>query len=74
MVQKALAGGHEPGEVLNGALIAGMTDLGELFKKEEVYLPEVLFAVRAMKAGLEVIEPLLLGSGASPAGRVYWPR
>jgi 5-methyltetrahydrofolate--homocysteine methyltransferase len=53
--------GMEPGRILNDGLIAGMAEVGERFKREEIYLPEVLFAARAMKAGMEVLQPVLAG-------------
>ena len=70
LVQSALDGGVGPEQVLNDGMIAAMTDLGAQFQKEEVYLPEVLFAARAMLAGMEVLEPLLAGAGVQPVARV----
>ena len=59
LVQKALDEGLDAGEVLNNGLLAGMGVVGERFKKNEVYVPEVLIAARAMKAGTEILKPLL---------------
>jgi len=70
LVQSALDGGVGPEQILNDGMIAAMTDLGAQFQKEEVYLPEVLFAARAMLAGMEVLEPLLAGAGVQPVARV----
>ena len=70
LIQAALDRGIEAEKILNEGLIAGMNTIGEQFKSEEIYLPEVLFAARAMKAGMDIVEPLLLSSGAEPKGKI----
>ena len=70
LVQKALDEGVEVGKVLNEGLLAGMSVVGDRFKKNEVYVPEVLIAARAMKAGTEILKPLLAESGVEPTGTV----
>jgi 5-methyltetrahydrofolate--homocysteine methyltransferase len=70
LVQKALDEGLPPGDVLNKGLLSGMSVVGDRFKKNEVYVPEVLIAARAMKAGTEVLKPLLAESGVQPTGTV----
>jgi len=60
MVEEALAEGRRPLEVLEDGLIAGMRVVGEDFKHNRVFVPEVLLAARAMKAGLVVLKPLLV--------------
>ena len=55
-------------EILEKALIAGMSVVGERFKKNEIYVPEVLIAARAMHAGMDEIKPLLVESGIEPKG------
>ncbi|MFQ5988145.1 MAG: corrinoid protein [Dehalococcoidia bacterium] len=70
LTQAALDKGIELERILNEGLIAGMMEVGERFKREEIYLPQVLFAARAMKAGMEVLEPLLLSAGAQPRGKI----
>lgn len=70
LTQAALDKGIEIEKILNEGLIAGMMEVGERFKRGEIYLPEVLFAARAMKAGMEVLEPLLLSAGAQPIGKI----
>ncbi|MCK4849821.1 MAG: corrinoid protein [Phycisphaerae bacterium] len=57
-------------QILNEGLMAGMSVIGERFKKNEVYVPEVLIAARAMKAGMELLQPLLSEAGVEPVGRV----
>jgi 5-methyltetrahydrofolate--homocysteine methyltransferase len=59
MTKDALAQGRAVQEVLNEGLIAGMSVVGEDFKHNIVYVPEVLIAARAMKAGMAVLKPLL---------------
>jgi len=59
MTKDALAEGHTVQEVLNEGLIAGMSVVGEDFKHNVLYVPEVLIAARAMKAGMAVLKPLL---------------
>ena len=69
LVEKALGEGHAPADILNEALVAGMNIVGERFKKNEVYVPEVLIAARAMNAGLKVLQPALKSAGVKPVGK-----
>ena len=55
---------------LNSGLIAGMNVVGAAFKKNEVYVPEVLIAARAMKMAMEILEPKLVEAGVEPIGTV----
>ena len=57
-------------EILNEGLIAGMAVVGKKFKNNEFYVPEVLIAARAMHAGMDILEPLLAGSGVEPIGKI----
>ncbi len=70
MTRDALAEGRSAQEVLTDGLIAGMSVVGEDFKYNILYVPEVLIAARAMKAGMAVLKPLLSGkdSNVQPAG------
>jgi len=70
MTRQALADGRPVQEVLTDGLIAGMSVVGEDFKHNILYVPEVLIAARAMKAGMAVLKPLLTAreGGAQPAG------
>ncbi len=68
MTEKAIADGFPVEEVLSDGLIAGMSVVGEDFKHNRLYVPEVLIAARAMKAGMAVLKPLLTKGGASKAG------
>jgi len=68
LVQAAVDEGVTPGDILTNGMIAGMSVVGERFKKNEIYVPEVLIAARAMHAGMDVIKPLLTESGVQPKG------
>ena len=70
MTRQALAEGRSAQEVLTEGLIAGMSVVGEDFKHNILYVPEVLIAARAMKAGMAVLKPLLTArdSGTRPVG------
>ncbi len=70
LVQKALDEGVEPADIVNEALIVGMSEIGVLFKNNEVYVPEVLIAARAMHAGLGILKPLLAEKDVKPVGKV----
>ena len=70
LVQAAIAEGVDPSAIVNNALIVGMGEIGVLFKNNEVYVPEVLIAARAMHAGLNVLKPLLAEQDIQPIGTV----
>src|SRR5512146_806378 len=70
LTKQALAEGAAPADVLNKGLIAGMSVVGRRFKANEVYVPEVLIAARAMKGGMEILQPALVKAGVKPAGTV----
>lgn len=69
-IQPPLDAGVLPGEILNTALIPAMDKVGQLFEEGEYFVPEMLVAARAMKAGLEILKPLLVDSGVNPVGKV----
>ncbi len=66
----ALSEGTAPKTILDQGLIAGMDVVGDRFKKNEVYIPEVLIAARAMKMAMEVLEPELVKAGVEPIGKL----
>ncbi len=68
LVEQALADGMDPSQILTEGLLSGMSVIGERFKKNEVYVPEVLIAARAMKSGMEVLQPALTRGGVEPRG------
>src|SRR3954471_14805429 len=69
MTKDALAEGRSVQEVMNEGLIAGMSVVGEDFKHNVLYVPEVLIAARAMKAGMAVLKPLLTAKDGSTNSR-----
>jgi 5-methyltetrahydrofolate--homocysteine methyltransferase len=62
--------GIEAEAILRQALIPAMDEVGDLFQKGEFFIPEMLVAARAMQQGVEVLKPLMVGSGIKPAGKV----
>ena len=70
LVQEALDEGKDPKVILNDGLLAGMMVIGEKFKNNEVFVPEVLVAARALNAGLAILEPKLVEVGNEPVGKV----
>jgi len=70
LVQEALDGGMPVDQILNDGLIAGMQVVGEKFKNNEFYVPEVLIAARAMNAAMTILEPKLAAAGIEPVGKV----
>ena len=69
VTKAALAEGTAAESVLNDGLVAGMDVIGSRFKKNEVYIPEVLIAARAMKSAMEILEPELAKAGVEPVGK-----
>jgi 5-methyltetrahydrofolate--homocysteine methyltransferase len=70
IVQAAINGGADVAEILVDSMIPAMREIGARFSRNEVYVPEMLIAARAMQAGLNIVEPLLSGTGHEPLGRV----
>ncbi len=70
LTRQALADGISVGEILDKGLIGGMNVVGERFKQAEMFIPEVLLAAGAMKAGMNVLSPLLHDTGYRTKGRV----
>jgi len=70
LTQKALDAGEPPNKILQEGLIKAMERIGLLFKNNEIYIPEVLIAARAMHAGLDVLRPILAKSTTTSAAKV----
>ncbi len=70
LVQKAIDEGIAPQTILEEGLLAGMSVVGEKFKNNEIYVPDVLIAARAMNAGTEILKPLLVSGGVKAVGKV----
>ena len=69
LVREAIDEGVSAAEILNQGLVAGMNVVGDKFKKNEFYVPEVLIAARAMKAGMALLRPLLADTGVKPVAK-----
>jgi len=70
LVQEAVDAGIPAQEILEKGLIAGMNVIGEKFRNNEVFVPEVLVAARAMNMGAQVLKPLLSADGVKASGKV----
>lgn len=69
LVQQALDDGVDAKTILEEGLLNGMMIVGSKFKRNEVFVPEVLVAARAMNAGLAILEPKLIEMGNEPVGK-----
>ncbi|MGI5918553.1 MAG: corrinoid protein [Christensenellales bacterium] len=69
LVSQALENGEDPKRILEEGLLAGMAVIGAKFKNNEVYVPEVLIAARAMNAGMEVLKPALASGDVKAIGK-----
>ena len=69
-VQEALDAGCDPTAILNDAMIGAMAVVGDNFKKEIIFVPQMLAAARAMKVGVEVLKPYLATGEAGSAGTI----
>jgi 5-methyltetrahydrofolate--homocysteine methyltransferase len=70
LVREALDKGVDPATLITQWMIPAMDEVGRLFEAQEYYIPEMLMAGRAMKAGIELLRPLLAARGAQPTGRI----
>ena len=70
LVQSQLNAGSSAKDILEEGLMAGMDIVGRQFKANEIYVPEVLIAARAMAAGTELLKPLLISEDVQPRGTI----
>ncbi len=70
LVTRAIEEGCPAAEILNEGMLSGMNIIGEKFKNNEVYVPEVLVAARAMNQGMQILKPHLIEDGVAAAGKV----
>jgi len=70
LIQQALNDGVSAQDILDKGLLYGMSLLGERFKNNEVFVPEVLVAARALNKGTEILKPHLIEAGVKPIGKV----
>jgi 5-methyltetrahydrofolate--homocysteine methyltransferase len=66
LTQRALDEGTKPGDLVDHALVPAMAAVGEKFKNNEIFVPEMLVAARAMREAMNVLEPRLLAAGITP--------
>ena len=69
LVTEALADGIAPETILNEGLVTGMNIIGKKFKNNEVFVPEILVAARAMNRGMQTLKPALTREGIEPIGK-----
>jgi 5-methyltetrahydrofolate--homocysteine methyltransferase len=70
IVQQAVDNDEDVGEMLNVTMIPALREVGDQFSRGEVFVPEMLVSARAMQAGVDIIEPLLVKSGHEPVAHV----
>ena len=70
LVQEALDAGCAPIDILNEGMINAMANIGEKFKRNEVFVPEMLVSARAMKKGVAVLQPHLASGDTSRLGKM----
>jgi len=70
LVEKALADGKKPLEILEEGLVPGMDVVGKLFKEGEMFVPEVLMSANAMQAGNDILKPLMVGEKREVRGKI----
>lgn len=70
LVTEAIRSGVLPSRILSEGLIAGMDVIGERFQNDEIFLPEVLISAKTMHAGMKILRPKLVESGAKMIGKV----
>jgi 5-methyltetrahydrofolate--homocysteine methyltransferase len=70
IIQGAIGAGADMGDILDSSMIPAMREMGDRFSRNEVYVPEMLIAARAMQAGLELVEPALANTGHESLGKV----
>ncbi|MCD6322007.1 MAG: corrinoid protein [Clostridiales bacterium] len=70
LVSQAVTEGLTAKQILDDGLLHGMDIIGKKFKVNELYVPDVLVAARAMNAGTEILKPLLMESGVEAVGKV----
>jgi methanogenic corrinoid protein MtbC1 len=69
IVEAALAEGNDPLDILNKGMIDAMSIVGEKFKNNEIFVPEMLISARAMKSGVEVLKPKLAETSGATIGK-----
>ena len=68
LIQKALSEGLGPEEIMDEMMIPAMDIVGDRFSRNEIFLPEMMIAARAMNTGLEILRPMLVAKGVTGNG------
>lgn len=69
LVTSAIDDGVAPKMILSDGLLDGMSEVGEKFKNNEIYVPEVMIAARAMTAGIDILKPMMNAGDSKPIGK-----
>lgn len=70
LIQEALNAKIPPAKILSDGLVAGMDIVGDKFRRDELFMPEVLISAKAMQSGMDILRPKLIEAGAKLAGKV----
>ncbi|HJO95105.1 MAG TPA: B12-binding domain-containing protein [Victivallales bacterium] len=70
IVNESLTNGEKAESILNDSMVTAMREIGEKFSRNEIYVPEMLIAARAMQSGLDILEEALVASGHKTLGKV----
>jgi 5-methyltetrahydrofolate--homocysteine methyltransferase len=70
LIRRLLSDGLGPEEIMNDTMIPAMDVVGEQFSRNEIFLPEMMIAARAMNIGLDILRPMLIAKGVSSRGKV----
>lgn len=70
VTKEAVASGAEPGDLVNNYMIKAMEDIGARFEAGQAYVPNLLMAARAMKGALDILKPMMQGSGVQSMGKI----
>jgi 5-methyltetrahydrofolate--homocysteine methyltransferase len=70
LTRRAIDAGLSVSDILDNGLIGGMNVVGGLFRRHEIFLPEVLLAARAMQRGIDLLKPLMIAEGIPAVGKV----
>ena len=70
LIQEALNAKIPPAKILSDGLVAGMDIVGDKFRRDELFMPEVLISAKAMQAGMDILRPKLIEAGVKLAGKI----
>jgi 5-methyltetrahydrofolate--homocysteine methyltransferase len=70
IVNEKVAAGVDVVEMMNTTMIPALREIGEAFSSGQVFIPEMLVGARALQAGMDIIEPILVAGGSTPVARV----